>query len=84
MIEVIISNMKLNITQIRELLKERNYLTDKSIDVSEIKTGKKYQFTCEKYLNTSCIYKEGMIYYLTVLNKGKEAYLWTEIFLQEK
>lgn len=40
--------MKLNIKQIRELLKEQNYLTDKSINISEIKTGKKYQFTCEK------------------------------------
>ena len=40
--------MKLKITQIRELLKEKNYLTDQSIDISNIKTGRKYYFTCEK------------------------------------
>ena len=40
--------MKLSITQIRELLKEQNYLTNKNIDISEIKTGKHYQFTCQK------------------------------------
>ena len=39
--------MKLKIKQIREILKEHNYLTDKEIDISEIKTGKKYSFTCE-------------------------------------
>lgn len=44
MIEV----MKLKIVQIRELLKTKNYLADKSIDISSIKTGKKYHFICEK------------------------------------
>ena len=40
--------MKLGIEQIRELLKEHNRLTDISIDISKIKTGRKYQFTCEQ------------------------------------
>ena len=40
--------MKLNIKQIRELLKENNYLFDKSIDISSIKTGRTYKFICEQ------------------------------------
>lgn len=40
--------MKLNIAQIRKSLEKHNYLTDKNINISEVKTGKKYQFTCEK------------------------------------
>lgn len=38
---------KLNIAQIRELLQEHNYLTDKSILPSDVKTGKKYEFVCK-------------------------------------
>lgn len=38
---------KLNITQIRELLQKHNYLIDKSILSSEIKTGKTYKFACD-------------------------------------
>lgn len=39
--------MKISIDQIRQLLKENNYLVDKNMDVSEIKTGKKYEFICK-------------------------------------
>lgn len=39
--------MKPNIKQIKELLKEHNYLTDKDIDIDDVRTGKKYSFTCD-------------------------------------
>lgn len=39
--------MKLNIEQIREILKDNNYLADKTINISEIKTGRQYLFTCQ-------------------------------------
>ena len=39
--------MKLTIEQIRKLLAEDNYLVDKSIDVSQIRTGKEYAFVCK-------------------------------------
>lgn len=38
--------MKLNIVQIKQLLNEHNYLTDKTIKISDVKTGRKYNFTC--------------------------------------
>lgn len=40
--------MKPSIKQIRELLSEHNYLADKTIDVSTVKTGKKYLFVCDE------------------------------------
>jgi hypothetical protein len=40
--------MKPNIDQIRKLLAERNYLADKYIDVSQVRTGKEYEFICDK------------------------------------
>ena len=39
--------MKLTIEQIRSLLAKENYLVDKSIDVSQIRTGKDYDFVCK-------------------------------------
>jgi predicted RNA-binding Zn-ribbon protein involved in translation (DUF1610 family) len=46
MIEVINNMEKLNITQIRELLQTHNYLADKNVLPSEIKTGRTYKFMC--------------------------------------
>lgn len=40
--------MKLSIDQIRKLLAEQNYLADTSIEVSQVRTGKEYEFICEK------------------------------------
>lgn len=40
--------MKLNIIQIRKALQEQNYLKDKSISPLDVKTGKKYEFTCSQ------------------------------------
>ncbi len=40
--------MKLNIGQIRKLLAEHNYLADKSIEASQVRTGKAYEFICEQ------------------------------------
>lgn len=39
--------MKPNIKQIKKLLKEHNYLTDKNINIDNVRTGKKYSFTCD-------------------------------------
>ena len=39
---------KLNIVQIRELLQKHNCLVDKSILPSDVKTGKKYEFSCKQ------------------------------------
>lgn len=36
----------MNNIQIKELLSENNYLTDKTIKISDVKTGLKYNFTC--------------------------------------
>ena len=40
--------MKLDITQIRKLLQEQNYLTDKTILPIDVKTGRRYEFTCSQ------------------------------------
>ena len=40
--------MKATIDQIHSLLAEHNYLADKSIEVSQVRTGKTYEFICEQ------------------------------------
>lgn len=40
--------MRPNIEQIKLFLKEHNYLTDKTINIEDVRTSKEYSFTCDK------------------------------------